>query len=191
MATQLSPDQQLARDWARKLLDSGHFYIFDTETTGIGAQDEIIQLGVVDGQGETVISTLVQARQPISAGAAAVHGITADRLVDAPTFAEVYQLFSELAADAPLIAYNLEFDWRMLMQGARRYRLDPMRTGPRSCAMLRYAAWRGIRDPRRMGYRWHKLGAAAEYEGIEVLNAHDAVGDCLMTYGLIRRMAGA
>lgn len=40
-------------------------------------------------------------------------------------------------------------------------------------------------------YRWQKLAFAASHMGVEVDNEHDALGDTLMTLGVVKAMAKA
>lgn len=167
--------------WARALMALPNFYVLDTETTGVGKQDEIIQIGIVDKAGHTVMNTLIKPTVPIHPDASAVNGITQDRVADAPTFADVYVELCKILAATPLVAYNMPFDWRMMQQTARAYKLPTPRTGQRHCAMREYAAYRGT--------RWQKLTNAAAHEQIEVADAHTALGDVMMTLALIQKMA--
>lgn len=168
--------------WAQQMLQLPNFYVIDTETTGVGKNDEIIQIGILDKNGMTIMNTLVKATVPVSRSAARVNGITDAMLHDAPTFADVYVELSTKLAGVPLVAYNMNFDWRMLVQSATRFNLPPMRTGKRHCAMQKYALYRG-------GIRWQKLTNACTYHRIKVENAHDALGDSRMTLALIQTMS--
>ena len=64
--------------------------------------------------------------------------------------------------------------------------LDPGRI---HCAMQAYAEFRGEWSAEKGQYRWQKLSAAAAQQGVTVTNAHRALGDCLMTLGVVRAMA--
>lgn len=158
-----------------------NFYVLDTETTGVGKRDQIIQIGIVDKSGTTVMDTLIKPTVPIHPGASEVNGITTDLVKDAPTFDEVYIELSGLLAGTPIIAYNMPFDWRMVQQTASAYKLPLPRTGKQHCAMREYAIYRGT--------RWQKLTRAVAYEQLTVENAHTALGDVLMTLALIQKMA--
>ncbi len=50
--------------------------IFDSETTGLGSDDEFVQLGVIDLQGNTVLDALVRPSRPIPPDATAIHRLT-------------------------------------------------------------------------------------------------------------------
>jgi DNA polymerase-3 subunit epsilon len=181
-------DKEKVQSWARELFESG-FYVLDTETTGLGARDEIVQIGIVDQNGRTVLNTLVKPMQPIPGPASAIHGIYDADVISAPDFVDLYVTLSSTLAGMPMVAYNVDFDWRMLLQSAGRYGLPPLRTGMRHCAMKQYARYKGQKNANG-GYRWHKLAVAAKQERIKIENAHDALGDCRMTLALIYKMAG-
>lgn len=181
-------DRISAQQWAQDLLCE-KFYVLDTETTGIGKMDEIVQLGIIDQDGVVVMNTLVKPTQTIPTGASNVHGITDHDVVEAPSYADLYVQLSAMLAGIPVVAYNMDFDWRILVQTTTLYQLPPIRTGARHCAMKRYAQFWGDWNAYRNDYRWQKLSDAAVQQKITVENAHDAIGDCIMTLGILQKMA--
>lgn len=112
----MTRDQQIQQ--ARRIL--AECLIIDTETTGLGDTDVIIELAAVDGMsGEVVINTLVKTDHPISDVAAKVNGITPEMLAKNGADAEdiLIELFGILAAEKlEISAFNLSFDARMLDQ---------------------------------------------------------------------------
>ena len=59
--------------------------VFDTETTGVTEDDEIIQLSIIDGNGKTLINEYVHPYWKKDwAAAARVNGITPEMVKDAP-----------------------------------------------------------------------------------------------------------
>lgn len=180
-------DRAAAQQWARDLFTLPNFHVIDTETTGVGKSDQVIQIGVIDKNGAIVIDTLVKPTKRVPQGAIDVHGITNEMLTDAPTLADVYTMLSSKLAGTPLVAYNMDFDWRLLQQTFTVNKLPLFRTNKRHCAMKEYAKFRGVRGKR--GYRWHKLTQAASYEQVVVKDAHSALGDVYMTLGVMRKMA--
>lgn len=179
-----------AIQWAQNLL-AREFYVLDTETTGLGNRDEIIQIGIVDAGGNAVLDQLIKPSIPIPPGAAKVHGITDDDVINSPKFSSLYIKLSSLLAGETVIAYNMDFDWRMLQQTVARYRLPDIRIGKRDCAMKQYAKFKGKRSGQGRGYVWHKLTKALAQESIALGNAHNALGDALMTLELVRKMASS
>lgn len=183
-------DRSKVQQWAQSLFAMPNFYVLDTETTGIGKGDEIVQLGIIDKNGEVVMDTLVKPTQRISAEVIRVHGITNEMVATAPTLDDIYVSLSAKLAGSHLIAYNMDFDWRMLNQSLSLYKLPMFRVKQSHCAMKQYAAYRGVWNSERKSYAWHNLGKAAMYEEIEVVDAHTALGDVKMTLQLMKRMAG-
>lgn len=173
--------------WAQALFALPNFFILDTETTGLGNSDEVVQIGIIDKNGDIVLDTLVKPTIRVPQQAINIHGITNESLADAPTFDDVYVTLSAKLAGTALVAYNMDFDWRLLSQTVNRYKLPLFRTGKRHCAMKQYAQFRGVRGSR--GFKWHKLGDAAMYEKIVVKDAHSALGDVKMTLELMKKMA--
>jgi exodeoxyribonuclease X len=97
--------------------------ILDTETTGLGNQDQVVELALVtiDATTRTIISYgthLVKPTVPISPGARAVHHITDAELEGAPTLAELMHSreLPELSGGTVLAGHNIAFDNRMLEQ---------------------------------------------------------------------------
>jgi len=170
--------------------------ILDTETTGLGDDAEVVELAVIDCAGAVLLDTLVRPSGPVPAEAAAIHGITDAMLAGAPTWSEIHARFCDLVEGRQVVIYNHEFDVRVINQTARRYGLQApqgfdqvLDRGPIHCAMQAYAEFHGAWNEEKKSYRWHKLSAAAAQQGVTVTNAHRALGDCLMTLGVVRAMA--
>jgi DNA polymerase-3 subunit epsilon len=178
-------DREVARRWARELLDRSDWAILDTETTGLDSSAEIVQVAVVEPTGSVALDTLVKPRYLIPADAIAIHGITNLMVGEAPSFADLSPRLTEVLTNRTIIAYNAAFDRRMLVQTARMCDVRlPFLTW--ECAMERYAQYVGQRSSRRGGYAWQPLPRGSDYRG----RKHQAIDDCLATLHLIRRMAG-
>ena len=62
-------DRQATIDWAQALLrDPSRWVMLDTETTGLGEADEIVQIAVISPSGETLINSLLRPSKPIPRG---------------------------------------------------------------------------------------------------------------------------
>lgn len=170
--------------------------ILDTETTGLGDDAEVVELALIDCAGAVLLDTLVRPSGPVPAEAAAIHGITDAMLAEAPTWSAIHARFCDLVEGRQVVIYSREFDTRVITQTARRYGLpapqgfdlvlDPGRI---HCAMQAYAGFHGAWSAEKGQYRWQRLSAAAAQQGVTVTNAHRALGDCLMTLGVVRAMA--
>jgi DNA polymerase-3 subunit epsilon len=143
-------DRQESIEWARALLDCDDWALLDTETTGLGPDAEIIQIGIIDRTGTRLADNILM--RPWLRG---------------------------LCEGKRLIIYNADYDTRLINQTCRLWGLPTFQTKA-ECAMLRYAAFHGEWDEYHDHYRWVKLTGGD----------HSAVGDCIATLDLIRRMAG-
>jgi DNA polymerase-3 subunit epsilon len=187
-------DKRAAAEWARELL-KGEFVILDTETTGFEADDEIVQIGLVDQAGAVVLDQLVQPEQPIRN--TQFHGITDETVKDAPRFPQVYERLKAALEGRTVLAYNLEFDQRLLSQVCRRHQLEPIDFSqrlspqtPNTCVMEMYAQFNGEWNEYHGNYRWKKLREATVYFGLEFEGKeHNAVSDAKATLAVIRTMA--
>jgi DNA polymerase III subunit epsilon len=96
--------------------------VLDTETTGLEVErgHRIIEIGCVELHNRRptgrVFHHYLNPGRDIDAGAAAVHGITADKLADKPRFAEICAELMAFVADAELIIHNAPFDVAFLDQ---------------------------------------------------------------------------
>jgi DNA polymerase-3 subunit epsilon len=171
--------------WARNLLSSNAL-ILDFETTGLHGAD-IVQIGIVDMNGNTTYETLVKPAMSIPSDATRVHGITNTMVENAPTFETLYIELSVLLAGRTVIAYNADFDKGILNGVCKRRSLPLPRIKSWECAMRAYARYyMGGRG----GGSWQSLSKACMQQNIPIENAHTAVADCIMTWKIMQAMAG-
>ena len=91
------------------------FAIIDTETTGFGKTDRLVEVAVVLVEGNEIIQeweTLINPERDISNSN--IHGITSELVSLAPTFAEINSELSRLISGTIMVAHNISFDQRML-----------------------------------------------------------------------------
>ncbi len=90
--------------------------VLDTETTGLDPRQghRIIEVAAIEMDGRKVskrtFHRYINPERDIDEGAAAVHGLTLDRLQDEPKFAEVAPALLEFIGGAELIIHNAPFD---------------------------------------------------------------------------------
>jgi DNA polymerase III subunit epsilon len=181
-AAQAARDRLAAGQWARDLLAGADFVVLDSETTGLEAGDQVLQLGIVDVQGSVLMETLIRPTCAITPAAGRIHGITAQQVAGAPTMADIWpHLLAILAQAQTIVIYNVQFDLPRLKAGLEPFRLQlPAAIEERcQCAMLKYAEWCGEWSAFHGNYRWQRLPGGD----------HSAVGDARATLALIRRMA--
>lgn len=91
--------------------------IFDTETTGLSADDgdRIIEIGAIElvnrfPTGNTFHEYIHPGDRDIHPDAERIHGISLEQLKDKPKFEQILPKFLEFFADGTLIAHNAKFD---------------------------------------------------------------------------------
>jgi len=176
-------DRNNAINFARSFLSAkDKFLILDTETTGLGEKDVIIQIAVIDLDGNTLLNTLVKPknRKSIPRDATAIHGIRFKDLLDAPHFIDVlHDLTSLLSPDKSLLVYNLAYDTRLINQTIEIDEINYNFSVKGYCIMQLYAQYTGQWNPISNEYRFKKLPNSN----------HTAQGDCLATLELIKYIA--
>ena len=86
---------------------------FDLELTGFYDHDEILSISIVDGNGKTIMNTLVKPEHTKKwKRTEKVHGITPDMVADAPLLKELIPEIKEIFAEADnIIAYGVSTDY--------------------------------------------------------------------------------
>jgi DNA polymerase-3 subunit epsilon len=150
------------------------FAILDTETTGLGRSDRVVEIAVIvyDSEKDIVIDefdTMVNPMRDI--GPTNIHGLTPSMVSAAPTFDEVATSLSERLNGSVLVAHNLSFDVRMLGQ-------DFDRVG-------------GILEPGQgiciLRLTGESLASACQRHGVELTHHHRALTDARAAFELFRR----
>ncbi|MCK4875317.1 MAG: 3'-5' exonuclease [Sulfurimonas sp.] len=168
------------------------YVILDTETTGTGEQDRVIQLGyIVLGAKEVEVQNeFFSSDIPISFGAMEVHGITPDMIEGKPTCQESssYKRLLELNTNENyMIIHNAPFDIGMLEKEGFSTQMKVIDT-------LRVAKHvLPDEDAHRLQYFRYKMDIYKEEQkeadalGI-VVKAHDAIGDVLILKLLLSKL---
>ncbi|MET9090515.1 TerD family protein [Streptomyces cyaneofuscatus] len=160
-----------AFDWA----------LVDVETSGfIARRDRVLSVAVVtigpDGEQTGEFSTLLN--PGCDPGPVHVHGLTAERLLGAPTFEQVAGRIGALLQDRVLVAHNAQFDYDFLAHEFARARLY-LPVSQRLCTL---ALNRQV-DPPAADM---KLGTLAAHYGVPQTRAHDALDDTRVLAGILR-----
>jgi len=168
------------------------YVILDTETTGIGEEDRVIQLGfIVLGEKEIEVQNeFFSTSVPISFGAMETHGITPNMLVGKPTCkdSESFKRLNKLNTNENyLIIHNAKFDIDMLQK-------EGFKTQMRVIDTLRVAKHLlPDEEAHRLQYFRYKmeLYKDEQKEADElniVIKAHDAIGDVLVLKLLLSKL---
>ncbi len=173
---------------AQAVLDRNPVYL-DTETTGLGTNDEIIEISIIDNAGQVAFESLVRPSQPIPTDATSIHGIRDADVQGARPWPIVWQQVRQVLSGRLVVIYNQEFDIRLMKQSHARYRM-PWTAQIDAFDLLKlYAEFRGEWDPQRRGYRYHSLENAGRHSGISLPNTHRATDDTLLTRALLQYIA--
>lgn len=157
---------------------------FDTETTGGGPEDRLIQLAVKErGVEKPLVNALYAPPVPISIESMVVHGITPKMVAgrpafkDAPEYAALKELFE--SEDVVAVAHNAGFDVAMLAREGIEVRtpLDTLK-------VARALDEKGAIPVYSLQYLRYFLELEVEAE------AHDAWGDVLVLEALFERLFG-
>jgi DNA polymerase-3 subunit epsilon len=173
------------------IINQNHFVILDTETTGLKAPCEIVQLAILDFQGDELLNTLIRPKHAIPAIATSIHGIHTEDCFNSPTWPEIKPTVLDIIGDRDIVVYNAKFDRYMMHCSDDSWGLPRTDYTSRStwlCAMLWYAEYYGEPGYYGDGPRWQKLTDACRQRGIEINDAHQAIGDCKMTHKLIHNV---
>ncbi len=168
------------------------YVILDTETTGTGEEDRVVQLGyLVLGTKEIEVhNEFNSAPIPISFGAMEVHGITEEMIAGKPACVETsaYKRLEELnSSENYMIIHNAPFDLKMLAKEGFENQMQVIDT-------LRVAKHvLPDEEAHRLQYFRYKMelykeeAKEADALGI-VVKAHDAIGDVLVLKLLLSRL---
>jgi DNA polymerase-3 subunit epsilon len=158
----------------------------DLETTGINlATDRVIEIAIVKilpDKTRVVKHKIVNPQMPIPKSSSDIHGITDDKVKDAPTFKEVANELKQFIDNADLSGYNSNrFDIPLLMEEFLRAGITFDMTNRR---ML---------DVQQIFHMMEKrtLGAAYKfYCEKELIDAHSAEADASATWEILEAQLG-
>ena len=108
-----------------ELVEREDVLILDTETTGRGQYAEIIEIAMIDTTGNERYRSLCKPERPIPITAMRVHKITDRMVADAKMWVDIHETVKKLFEKADyVLAWNADFDQRMLRKTANRYGLQ-------------------------------------------------------------------
>jgi len=187
----INNSRQEAIQKAKELISRKPVYL-DTETTGTGPNDNILEIAVIDHQGKILIDSLVKPVGRIHPDALAVHKITNEIVTGAPRWGEIWDQIESVLSNRFVGIYNADFDLRMMRQSHTSSWMkweNPPGMEP-FCIMQLYAQFYGEWNSRRGGYRWQSLDNAGRQCGITLPNTHRAKDDTLLTRAIMEHIAG-
>lgn len=168
------------RRWLGELFREG-FVVIDTETTGLSARDEIIEVAALASDGTVLFeSRLWPRRGTVPAASTRIHGLTIEDLEGAPSWPDVLDDLHTAVAGHRILAWNAPFDERLSVQSSRAWAVPHPLPGF-ECAMRAYAYTRGV------GSGSFKLERAATVEGVLVAGqTHRSADDARLTLAVLK-----
>jgi DNA polymerase III subunit epsilon len=176
-----------------QIVRTGDFLVMDTETTGLRSPAEIVEIAVVNSSGLPLYNQRIKPVLGIPASATAIHGITADAVVNCPSWVDVKPVLMNIIRNKNVLTYNAVYDRHMLhcsddesLMPATDYHLNTNWY----CAMEYYAKYWGEFDSWHNEPKWQKLTIACYQQKIDIstFNAHGALADAQMTLLLLQHV---
>lgn len=187
MDQQLSPRLR-AIQVARQVLEKRPVYL-DTETTGLGSSDEIIEMAIVDDDNQILFQSFVKPSRPIPADASRIHGITNEMVAKSQAWPILWPQIRNFLTNRTAVIYNQEFDIRLMQQSFMAYKMQMKDRIDAFDLMLLYGQFRGEWDPKYRHWKYHSLDAAGKQCRIPLPNAHRAAADSLLSRALLHYIA--
>ncbi|WP_229636048.1 3'-5' exonuclease [Vibrio parahaemolyticus] len=158
--------------------------VLDTETTGLGFKDQIIEIGICDLSGRVLMNQRIRPTVGISEGAFEKHGISQNDLENCPTWPEVVKSVKDILTGRKVVIFNADFDLSMLKQTCNAFGVDGewIRDLDVECAMKISAMAFGATNR----YGSISLDDASYFAQVTWKgNAHCAIADSIMTADIL------
>lgn len=182
------------QEWASALLDSGPVVVLDTESSDLNRW--VVELGLCDVAGAPLLSSLVNPRAPLAAGAVAIHGITADALAEAeaPIFSDLLEHLGKVIDGRTVVVYNLAYDLHSIAREIHRHSRSTV--GLVAAEAVEYtrtwlgrARWVDLMNPYSEWFgEWHSYWGSYTWQRLPYSD-HRALGDAAGAARLLRELA--
>ncbi|AAC65617.1 exonuclease domain-containing protein [Treponema pallidum] len=173
-------------DWVFAVHEHVAFTAFDTETTGLKAEeDRIIEIGAVTFDRKGIIarfSTLIFPDRAIPPDVSKINHITDDMLVNKPRFCEIVSDFSRFIKGTVLVAHNANFDVEFLNAELSLCKKQPLSHKVVDTYAMAQAVFPGL------GRHQYRLQNLALQFGLTVHAAHRAEDDARVCMELFTTM---
>ena len=149
--------------------------VLDTETTGLDyTREKMVEFAAVrleNGKIKDEFQTLINPEQHIRKSSIAIHGITEEMVVDAPTEAEAMPKILEFIGDYPIVAHNAIFDYSFLNEAAKRVTGEELKNERIDTQQMFKEVYPDLEA--------HGLNALTEKFNVELKDHHRAMGDTM------------
>lgn len=169
----------------QKLFTLDGIYILDTETTGLKGDVRVIELSIIDLDGNIVFHSLFNPGMPLPEKISELTGITDEMLENAPFFFQKVTEIVNILSGKQAIAWNASFDREWLTR-----ELLMASQGPAAASICWFDAMELAAFASGKFRKWYKLIEAKKDYGIGDSQEHRSTADCLDTLAVLRRIAG-
>lgn len=178
--------RQLGQDGAKaflRLISCFGGCILDTETTGLSKNDRIIELSIIDMEGNVLFSSMFNPEQALTPKITELTGITDAMLRGRPRFKDKADEISKILSHYILTGWNVSFDIRMLNQEFARtsVRFDDSNVHD----LMELSALALGKEGKYL-----KLVKAKEELGIGDSQEHRSLADCMDTLAVVNAILG-
>ena len=162
--------------------------VIDTETTGISFKDDVLQVSIIDFDGNVLFDKYMK---PLHCTewpeAERINGISPEMVANCETISYYKDEIQAILDDADLvIGYNLSFDLGILEEKGIIVKDQDVYD-----VMFVFAEIYGDWNEYYQSYRWQKLTRCADYYGYEwEEDAHNALGDVKATLYCYKKIKG-
>jgi len=162
----------------------------DTETTGLDSLSEIIEIAILDSDGNILFNSLIKPLSPIPMAAMQFHGISNEMVVNAPRWFVIWEQIRGIFFDRLIGIYNDEFDLRMIEQTNKLSGIARWQPGKIPLDIMRlFADFRSVWDPYHNSNKIFRLEDAGRYFNICIPNSHRALDDALLAREVLIKIA--
>lgn len=167
-------------------LDPAKIVCFDTETTGLDSDAEIVQIAIVNVDEEPIFDRLIKPVRPIPAEATKIHGITNEMVAGSLGF-DYWgnHILGGKLGEKIVLGFNVQYDIRMLSQSLAAVGQSNVRFSPIMVIDVMQIAKLvlGLQQ-------WPHLYDACERAEVEPVEGafHDALFDATMTMRLWKKL---
>ncbi|QSS16737.1 3'-5' exonuclease (plasmid) [Klebsiella pneumoniae] len=181
-------------------LNSDHV-IIDTETTGLMASDEIIEITIINMRGEILLKHPGEARAALfRQKLPKINNITNEMVADAPAWCDVFPAALKIIRKHKWLAWNSSFDARLMVQTCLQTGFfDDLKPHLITSIIMAietrhidakavYDQWYGEFDEKRKNFKRQSLATAAARHGISTAGAHRALADLPDILGVLKQV---
>lgn len=166
----------------KDILDNKDKYvILDAETTGLESFDQVIELSIIDLNGNVLFNSLFNPTIKVSKGAESVNGLNNKILSNEPLWSEKWEEIKSILENKIALIYNSPFDYGVIKQTCKVFNVEFFDFDVK-CIMRLYSEYIDSN-------RWVSLEKAYEMEVGDIIQSHRSIADCKMSLEIIKAIA--